>query len=83
MRRHPEPLGLGTRKARDTHREYSTARRTPETFSLSISSLRNEAWSEGSPRHDTLWLKGGGGPPGDPWDRHAVADPLQNLSARS
>jgi len=64
MRRYPEPIGLGTRKARDTHREYSKVRSAPETFSLLISALRNEAWSGGSPRHDTPWLNGGGGPPG-------------------
>ncbi len=64
MRRHPEPVGLRTRKARNTHREYSTVRYTPETFSLSISSLRNEAWSGDSPRHYTPWLNGGGDPRG-------------------
>jgi len=63
MRRHPEPTSVGTRKAHDTHREYSTDRSTPETFNLSIS-LRNEAWSGGRPRHNTHWLNGGGGPPG-------------------
>jgi hypothetical protein len=71
MRRYPEPIGLGTRKARDTHREYSKVRSAPETFSLLISALRNEAWSGGSPRHDTPWLNGGEGPPGV----HGIATP--------
>jgi hypothetical protein len=86
MRRQPEPAGLGTRKARDTQREYSTGRKTPEVFSLSISSLRNAAWSGGSPRQDTRWLKGEGvlrGPMGSPRRGGSTPEPDRSLLSRA
>ena len=77
------PPSFGTRKYLETHREEATGRNTLFSVSLPISSLRKLAWSGGGMLIGETVVEGWGTESPEAWNRNAVADPFQNLVART